>query len=230
MDEIIESGHGYEGSLSISHDENHNNRYDRLGMIYNINNIIGCGIFVIPGDVWRLIRSPGAALILWLIGGVFSFLSSLVFHELGMMFPRAGELQYIKETFYRRPISIHVFSFAMILCVCLTIVADTYFASLYLIYAIRGENGENRPSEYSNPSGYFSKDSLDQRTLVENIGSYGNAMLEVYVLVNVAYITVVNPEDFVRIDDASQIGAMSFGNTLIGNNTNFHMQSVMIFD
>ncbi|RIB09550.1 hypothetical protein C2G38_262322 [Gigaspora rosea] len=37
-----------------------------------------------------------------------------------------------------------------------------------------------------------------------------------YVLVNIAYITVVNPDDFVRIDDASQIGAMSFGNTLIG--------------
>ncbi|CAG8639159.1 12222_t:CDS:2, partial [Gigaspora rosea] len=36
------------------------------------------------------------------------------------------------------------------------------------------------------------------------------------VLVNIAYITVVNPDDFVRIDDASQIGAMSFGNTLIG--------------
>ncbi|RIB23099.1 amino acid/polyamine transporter I, partial [Gigaspora rosea] len=301
MDEIIESGHGYEGSLSISHDENHNNIYDR-GMIYNINNIIGCGIFVIPGDVWRLVRSPGAALILWLIG------------ELGIMFPRAGELQYIKETFYRRPISIHIFSFAMIFVMRPTaIVANTYFASLYLIYAIRGKNDLN-------PSGYFSEDSLiisfiaiailffitayhmysrrlavriniafavvkclaliciiivgivqlqktdykkrwtsifnntisDQRTLIGNIGSYGNAMLEIlftyegwnsanslnynlnprysqnstiysvivafslYALFNVAYITVVNPEDFVRINDASQIDAMSFGSTLIG--------------
>ncbi|CAG8469756.1 6276_t:CDS:2 [Gigaspora rosea] len=260
MDEIIESGHGYEGSLSISHDENHNNIYDR-GMIYNINNIIGCGIFVIPGDVWRLVRSPGAALILWLIGGVFSFLSSLVFRELGIMFPRAGELQYIKETFYRRPISIHIFSFAMIFVMRPTaIVANTYFASLYLIYAIRGKNDLN-------PSGYFSEDSLlavriniafavvkclaliciiivgivqlqktdykkrwtsifnntisDQRTLIGNIGSYGNAMLEILftyedALFNVAYITVVNPEDFVRINDASQIDAMSFGSTLIG--------------
>ncbi|RIB09549.1 hypothetical protein C2G38_262275 [Gigaspora rosea] len=136
MDEIAESGHGYEGGLPISHDDKHDkhNKHDKIfvlaGMFYNMNNIIGSGIFVIPGDVWRLTRSPGAALMLWLVGGVFNYLCSLAFPELGIT---------VRPT---------------------AIIADAYVASLYLIYAIRGENEENRPSEYLSPSGYFSKDSL----------------------------------------------------------------------
>ncbi|CAG8842481.1 4056_t:CDS:2, partial [Racocetra persica] len=36
------------------------------------------------------------------------------------------------------------------------------------------------------------------------------------VLFNVAYITVVSPEDFVQVGDASQVVAIFFGNVLFG--------------
>ncbi|CAG8777340.1 817_t:CDS:2, partial [Racocetra persica] len=199
MNEITESGPDYDGGLSISHDYDDYKNYDdykyRSNPKKRLNAMIGCGIFVLPGDVWRLTKSPGVALIFWIIGGVISFLGIMIYRELDIMLPRGA------------------------------IIADVYAASLYFVYAIRGEDEENRPSEYLNPGGYFSKDFLrlaaginltistvkvlafycmiiagmvqlrethfknhwtsifnntisDQRTYSEQIGSYGNAMLE----------------------------------------------------
>ncbi|CAG8676943.1 7365_t:CDS:2 [Cetraspora pellucida] len=107
------------------------------------------------------------------------------------------------------------------------IVADAYVSSQFLIYIIRGDDGDNRPSEYLNPTEYFSTDFIsrlaahiniifaifkvlalccviivgmaqllkpeskshwanlfndtisDQRTSLEKVGSYGDAMLEI---------------------------------------------------
>ncbi|CAG8631848.1 3374_t:CDS:2, partial [Dentiscutata erythropus] len=43
---------------------------------YDINNIIGAGIFATSSSVWRLVQSPGAALMIWLAGGFISLFDS----------------------------------------------------------------------------------------------------------------------------------------------------------
>ncbi|CAG8722188.1 1149_t:CDS:2, partial [Gigaspora rosea] len=261
------------------------------GVTYNINEIIGSGIFLTPGNVWRLTKSPGITLIFWIVGGLFSFLGSSVYALLSEMLPDgAGELLYLDEAFPKpKRIIAQIFSHAMIFVMRpASIVADSYATSQYILFAIRGESGD-----YLDPKGYFSKDFIlaariniifaavkilalsviiivgliqlhnvnlrshwtnifnntvsDQRTFPEQVGSYGDAMLQVlfayedltdelvepnlvaksnnysvgiafilYVLTNVAYITVVNPEDAVIRDDPSQIIAINFGKALIG--------------
>ncbi|KAF0366919.1 high-affinity methionine permease [Gigaspora margarita] len=232
------------------------------GVAYNINEIIGSGIFLTPGNVWRLTQSPGITLIFWIVGGLFSFLGSSVYALLSEMLPDgAGELLYLDETFPRpKRIIAQIFSHAMILVMRpASIVADSYVTSQYILFAIRGESGD-----YLDPKGYFSKDFIDQRTFPVQVGSYGDAMLQVlfayegwnnvnyltdelikpklvamsnnysvriafilYVLTNIAYITVVNPEDAVVRDDPSRIIAINFGNALIGE-TGKRLISILI--
>ncbi|CAG8674984.1 20052_t:CDS:10 [Dentiscutata erythropus] len=253
---------------------------------YNINQIIGSGIFLIPGNVWRLTKSPGITVVFFIIGGFFSILGSVVYAKLSEMLPKgAGELRYLDEAF-QKPRKIIALAFSHAIILPTWIVADAYVASQYVLYTIRGESGE-----YLDPTGYFSNDFLglaarinqiiaafkilalsaiiivgliqlqnvnyknhwanifkntinDQRTPLEQVGSYGDAMLQVlfayedltdeliepdiakssniysifitiplYILANVAYITVVNPEDAVIKDE---IIAINFGKALLG--------------
>ncbi|CAG8589145.1 21933_t:CDS:2, partial [Racocetra persica] len=48
---------------------------------FNINNIIGAGIFVTPTSIWRLVQSPGTALMLWIAGGLISLFGSMIYVE-----------------------------------------------------------------------------------------------------------------------------------------------------
>ncbi|CAG8622418.1 7176_t:CDS:2, partial [Scutellospora calospora] len=87
MDEIeyaSDSGHGYDRSLTIQTESIY--EYERYlgateGIAFNINSIIGSGIFLTPGNVWRLTKSPGAALLFWIVGGLISLLGSLIYAE-----------------------------------------------------------------------------------------------------------------------------------------------------
>ncbi|CAG8624549.1 3838_t:CDS:2, partial [Gigaspora margarita] len=271
--------------------------FSLLALIINLRcensspvNIVNIGIFLTPGNVWRLTKSPGITLIFWIIGGLFSFLGSFVYALLSEMLPDgAGELLYLNEAF-QKPEKI----------IAQIFIADAYATSQYILYAIRGESGD-----YLDPKGYFSKDFIiircisiavltfitmyhiyssrlaahiniifaavkisalsviiivgliqlhnvnlknhwanifnntvsDQRTFPEQVGSYGDAMLQVLftyedltdeliepklvttsniynVLTNIAYITVVSPEDAVVRDE---IIAINFGKALIGD-------------
>ncbi|RIB26299.1 hypothetical protein C2G38_2163691 [Gigaspora rosea] len=51
------------------------------GLGYNINHIIGAGIFITPSNVWGLAQSPGSALMLWIFGGFVSLLGSSIYVE-----------------------------------------------------------------------------------------------------------------------------------------------------
>ncbi|CAG8774474.1 7540_t:CDS:2, partial [Dentiscutata heterogama] len=55
--------------------------YTISGLEYDINNVIGAGIFVTPSSVWRLVQSPGATLMLWLAGGFISLFGSMIYVE-----------------------------------------------------------------------------------------------------------------------------------------------------
>ncbi|CAG8537146.1 18495_t:CDS:2 [Dentiscutata erythropus] len=125
------------------------------GMGFSINVIIGSGIFVLPGDVWRLTKSPIVALAFWVIGGIISLLGCLIYSELGSFLPRgAGELRYLEEA-YPRPhrVIAHAFSIVMIFVIRPTaIISDSYVCAQYLLYLVRGDKNS---TEYLNPDGFF---------------------------------------------------------------------------
>jgi amino acid transporter len=69
-----------------------------------IGSIIGSGIFVKPQDVAAKLPSPGWILSCWIAAGLLSLVGSLVFAELGSIFPRAGgQYTYLRESFGKLP-------------------------------------------------------------------------------------------------------------------------------
>ncbi len=70
-----------------------------------IGNVIGSGVFLVPGAVFRHVDDRiGVALLVWLGGGLLSLLGALTYGELSAMDPSAGGLYvYIRDTFGRMP-------------------------------------------------------------------------------------------------------------------------------
>src|SRR5271168_221190 len=70
-----------------------------------IGSVIGSGIFLTPGLIFRqLDGSVGMALLVWLAGGVLSLLGALTYAELAAANPEAGGLYcYIRDAFGRIP-------------------------------------------------------------------------------------------------------------------------------
>ncbi|CAG8479907.1 16003_t:CDS:10, partial [Dentiscutata heterogama] len=253
------------------------------GSGFSLNNIIGSGIFVLPGDVWRLTKSPIVAMAFWVIGGIGSLLGCLIYTELGSKFPRgAGELRYLAEAF-RHPHQVitRTFCFAMIFIIRPTaIVGDTYVCAQYLLYLIRGEGNS---TEYLNPDGFFTNPDFygcnnrltvyinqtfaifkvaalfsfaiagiiigaqqigekqnqgtnvfnngtinSNKTLVESIGSYGDAMIKVLYTYE-AFIMTVNPAVATSnySGDASKVIGIYFGE-YIGNKIGNKLVSTFI--
>jgi APA family basic amino acid/polyamine antiporter len=64
-----------------------------------VGTVIGSGIFLVPGAVLRLAGgSPGAALVVWIVGGALSLVGALAYGELGAMNPAAGGLYvYLRD-------------------------------------------------------------------------------------------------------------------------------------
>jgi APA family basic amino acid/polyamine antiporter len=65
-----------------------------------IGNVIGSGIFLVPSAVLRDAGSVGAALVVWLVGGVLSLFGALAYGELGAMDRSSGGLYaFIRDAF-----------------------------------------------------------------------------------------------------------------------------------
>ncbi|KAF1846490.1 amino acid transporter [Cucurbitaria berberidis CBS 394.84] len=63
------------------------------GFALLISIVIGSGIFSSPGPVDANVPSPGAALLIWLLGGVLAWTGALTMAELGTAFPGEGGIQ-----------------------------------------------------------------------------------------------------------------------------------------
>ena len=67
--------------------------------------IIGSAIYIAPGKVVAAAGSPGMAVVMWLIGGLFATLGALSYAELGTTFPASGEKYYYLEKMYGAPVA-----------------------------------------------------------------------------------------------------------------------------
>jgi len=70
-------------------------------LLLTLGTVIGSGIFIVPGVVLKQTDGHlGVALLVWVVGGVVSFLGALTYAELGAMTPEAGGLYaYIRDAF-----------------------------------------------------------------------------------------------------------------------------------
>ena len=57
-----------------------------------ISIVIGSGIFTSPGSIDANVPSPGAALVIWLVGGVLAWTGASTLAELGTAIPGEGML------------------------------------------------------------------------------------------------------------------------------------------
>jgi APA family basic amino acid/polyamine antiporter len=62
--------------------------------------MIGTAIFIVPAEITREVGTPGAALSVWVVGGLLSLMGALSFAELAAMMPQAGgQYVYLREAY-----------------------------------------------------------------------------------------------------------------------------------
>jgi APA family basic amino acid/polyamine antiporter len=65
-----------------------------------VGTMIGTGIFIVPADMARTVKSPGLVFIVWIVGGVLSLFGTFGYAELGAAIPEAGgEYAYLSRGF-----------------------------------------------------------------------------------------------------------------------------------
>ncbi|ORX54515.1 amino acid transporter [Hesseltinella vesiculosa] len=75
-----------------------------MGLLSSINMIvgliIGSGIFASPGPVTAKVGAVGPSLMMWLVGGILSYLGAMCYAELGTMITKSGgEYQYLTKAY-----------------------------------------------------------------------------------------------------------------------------------
>merc|ERR1719402_134250 len=101
------------------------------GVTVIVGSIIGSGIFVSPSGVLKNTGSVNMALVVWVIGGIFSMIGAYCYAELGCMIKKTGaDYAYIMVTFGKMLAFIRLWVECMVVRPCSqAIVALTF--SLY---------------------------------------------------------------------------------------------------
>ncbi|RIB10459.1 hypothetical protein C2G38_2106041 [Gigaspora rosea] len=134
-----------------------------------INLIIGAGIFIAPGNIWRLARSPGHALIFWIVGGLIKLYSFFAWRlsEKGQSDSNSFPRNAVYGFAFDYKLFKFLFGFATVnIIIPGAIIANSFIASKYLLYAIQGEDGQEF-SNYGKDFGvaYFDKEFVAIRFL-----------------------------------------------------------------
>lgn len=62
--------------------------------------MIGTAIFIVPAEITREVGSPGAALAVWIVGGLLSLFGALSFAEMAAMLPcSGGQYVFLREAY-----------------------------------------------------------------------------------------------------------------------------------
>lgn len=62
--------------------------------------MIGTAIFIVPAEITRQVGSPGAALAVWVVGGLLSLFGALSFAEMAAMLPSSGgQYVFLREAY-----------------------------------------------------------------------------------------------------------------------------------
>ncbi|MEN6561829.1 MAG: amino acid permease [Acidobacteriota bacterium] len=65
-----------------------------------IGGVVGSGIFLSPSEIAAAVPSPLLMLLVWVVGGMFSFFGAVAFAELGAAMPEAGGIYiYLREAY-----------------------------------------------------------------------------------------------------------------------------------
>ncbi|KAH7088844.1 amino acid/polyamine transporter I [Paraphoma chrysanthemicola] len=80
-------------SIAVSHGTFAKNLGALDGFALLISIVIGSGVFSSPGPIDANVPSPGAGLLIWLLGGILAWTGALTMAELGTAFPGEGGIQ-----------------------------------------------------------------------------------------------------------------------------------------
>lgn len=111
------------------------------GFALLISIVIGSGVFSSPGPVDANVPSPGAALLVWLVGGALAWTGALTMAELGTAFPGEGGIQPYLSHIYGE-----VFGFmAAWSWIVATMPATLAILSIVFVESIYSSFGVNEP-------------------------------------------------------------------------------------
>uniref|UniRef100_A0A8C9QY84 b(0,+)-type amino acid transporter 1 n=1 Tax=Scleropages formosus TaxID=113540 RepID=A0A8C9QY84_SCLFO len=80
-----------------------------------IGTMIGSGIFISPQYIVQEVRSPGASLVIWAVGGLVALLAALSFAELGTIIRESGgEFIYVLRIYGKLPAFFVAFTFLVV--------------------------------------------------------------------------------------------------------------------
>jgi len=103
------------------------------GITVIVGSIIGSGIFVSPSGVLKSTGSPGMALIVWTVSGLFSMIGAYCYAELGCMIAKTGaDYAYIMVTFGKFLAFIRLWVECMIVRPCSQAIVALTFAKYIL--------------------------------------------------------------------------------------------------
>jgi amino acid transporter len=112
------------------------------GFALLISIVIGSGVFSSPGPIDANVPSPGAALLVWLVGGILAWTGALTMAELGTAFPGEGGIQPYLSHMYGE-----VFGFlAGWSWIVATMPATLAILSIVFVESIYSSLGVNDPS------------------------------------------------------------------------------------
>ncbi|KAM7200203.1 Amino acid/polyamine transporter I [Naviculisporaceae sp. PSN 640] len=108
-----------------------------------ISIVIGSGVFTSPGSIDTNVPSPGAALLVWLVGGVLAWTGAVTLAELGTAIPGEGGVQPYLKYIYG-----DVFGFlaawtwvVAVMPATLAILSIVFVESIYSSLGVTGDSG-----------------------------------------------------------------------------------------
>lgn len=118
------------------------NALDGFALLVSI--VIGSGVFSSPGPVDANVPSPGAALLIWLLGGILAWSGALTLAELGTALPGDGGIQRYLTHMYGEVLG-YLAAWSWIVCTMPVTIAILSIVFVESVYSCFGVNEASPP-------------------------------------------------------------------------------------